>query len=109
MSTTGNRIVELVKCPRCKSSMVKDEACGNCPFVDEEGVPYVCLDESPECKGSVELRYPLSPTGKWFPRCDKHWEERLEIQDGINARYPSSPPSDWSPLDAREAWGEDDY
>jgi len=74
--------------------------------------PLECLDEHPDadgCVGPVELRYPLSPTGKWFPRCDKHWEERLEIQDGINQRYPEHQPSDFDPSYAGESWYEEDY
>lgn len=71
----------------------------------------VCLNDNGdgECKGAVEYRMPLSGTGRSFPRCDKHWAERLDEQERINERYPASPPSDWSPLDAGEAWGEDDY
>jgi hypothetical protein len=67
-----------------------------------------CLDRGQgDCGGSVEYRYALSPTGKQFPRCDKHWHERLVIQQGIDERYPEHPPSDWSPLDAGESWNED--
>ena len=74
--------------------------------------PLECLDAGPDpsgCDGPIELRYPMSPTGRWFPRCEKHYEQRLEIQRGIDERYPTHAPSDWSPLDAGEAWGEDDY
>lgn len=69
-----------------------------------------CLDShvSP-CRGPVEYRYALSATGRSFPRCDKHWDERLRIQEGINARYPEQAPADFDPYYAGEAWGEDDY
>lgn len=30
-------------------------------------------------------------------------------REQINTRYPPRPPSDFSPLDAGEAWGEDDH
>lgn len=68
-----------------------------------------CLNGPEGCEGAVEYRMPLSGTGQSFPRCDKHWGERLDIQRGIDERYPTHPPADWSPLDAGEAWYEDDY
>lgn len=55
----------------------------------------------------MEHREPLSGSGRSFPRCEKHWEQRLEIEEGIRRRYPQHPPSDWSPLDAGEHWDED--
>jgi hypothetical protein len=62
------------------------------------------------CAGGVEYRYPLSGTGKSFPRCDKHWEARLDAQEAINRRYPDSPfaPADFDPTYAGERW-DDDY
>jgi hypothetical protein len=77
-----------------------------------EDEPIVCMqaaDGEGQCAGPVEYRMALSGTGISYPRCDKHWSERLEIQEGISARYPVLPPSDWSPLDAGEAWDEEDY
>lgn len=69
-----------------------------------------CLDQHEGgCEGPVEYRFPLSASGRSFPRCDKHWRERLDFQDQLNRRYPVFPPPDWSPLDAGEAWDEDDY
>lgn len=75
--------------------------------------PLECLDGHPgadddACEGAVELRYPMSPTGRWFPRCEKHYEKRLEIQEGINQRYPTHQPADFDPLYAGERW-DDDY
>lgn len=68
-----------------------------------------CLNGmSGECRGQVEYRMPLSGTGRSFPRCDAHWQERLDREQELLERYPVHPPSDWSPLDAGEAWGEDD-
>lgn len=61
------------------------------------------------CNGAVEHRMPLSGSGRSFPRCAKHWDERLELEDGLRARYPVRPPADWSPLDAGEHWDEEDY
>jgi hypothetical protein len=60
------------------------------------------------CAGPVEFRSPLSPTGRSFPRCEKHWNERLDKQDRINERYPHNAPSDFDPLDAGERW-DDEY
>jgi hypothetical protein len=72
-----------------------------------------CLDSrdpaESTCEGAVEYRMPLSGTGKAFPRCEKHWEERLEVQQGINERYGSiAPPSDFDPGYAGERW-DDEY
>ena len=72
-----------------------------------------CLDNrgadhmQPECEGPVELRMPLSSTGKPFPRCDHHWKIRVELQEGIDARYPIHQPSDFDPTYAGERWEED--
>jgi hypothetical protein len=75
--------------------------------------PLECLDageagEDP-CQGPIEYRMALSGTGRSFPRCEKHWEKRLEVQQGINERYPHHQPADFDPMDAGEVWGEDDY
>ena len=61
------------------------------------------------CNGRTQYRMALSGSGESFPRCDKHWSDRLDLEHGLNERYPLNPPSDWSPLDAGEHWGEDDY
>lgn len=67
-----------------------------------------CLEHRLEnCEGNVELRPAMSPTGVWFPRCDKHYAERLEIQSGIEKRYPTQAPADFDPLYAGESWDED--
>lgn len=60
-----------------------------------------------DCSGSVEYRMPLSGTGRSFPRCDRHWQTRLDLEQGLRERYPQQPPRDWSPDDAGESWGED--
>lgn len=72
-----------------------------------------CLDhfDDDPCEGKVEYRHPLSGTGTPFPRCEKHWEERLERQAEINRRY--APDSDVAPVGfdptyAGERW-DDDY
>jgi hypothetical protein len=67
-----------------------------------------CLDDygDGECEGAVEYRCPLSSTGRSFPRCEKHWSLRLDVQEGINERYPDSPipPADFDPTYAGEEW-----
>jgi hypothetical protein len=71
--------------------------------------PLRCLDHSDDCSGAVEYRMPLSSTGRAFPRCDHHWERRLDVQQQIVQRYGSpAPPPDFDPLDAGESWNEDD-
>jgi hypothetical protein len=42
-----------------------------------------CLDGPDQCEGNVEYRTALSATGRSFPRCDLHWDERLEEQERI--------------------------
>jgi hypothetical protein len=67
-----------------------------------------CLDDyEGSCSGAVEYRMALSGTGRSFPRCDKHWDDRLEVQEGINQRYPSQQPADFDPMYAGERWDED--
>lgn len=73
-----------------------------------------CLDfdmnEPSACSGPVELRMPLSPSGRSFPRCDAHWSERLAMQEAHDVKYPNSdvPPLWFDPLAAGERWNEDD-
>lgn len=74
--------------------------------------PLECIqrgDGEGQCEGAVEYRMALSSTGVSHPRCSKHWEQRLELEQGLRERYPEHPPSDWSPLDAGEHWSEEDY
>jgi hypothetical protein len=72
-----------------------------------------CLDHhntADPCAGAVEYRHPLSGTGRSFPRCDHHWDKRLQKQQEINERYaPDSdvPPSGFDPYFAGERWEED--
>lgn len=77
-------------------------------------VPYPeeleCLDRHEGgCSGKVELREPLSASGKSFPRCASHWRKRLDRQEDINRRYPDSdmPPKWFDPLAAGEHWNDD--
>lgn len=68
-----------------------------------------CIDGPDGCSGPVEFRTALSGTGVPFPRCDGHWEKRLNAQEKINRDYPDSPcaPSWFDPSYAGECWDED--
>lgn len=67
-----------------------------------------CLDgHGGGCEGEVEYRFALSGTGISYPRCDKHWAERLDRQQEIDQRYPYNEPADFDPLYAGERWDED--
>lgn len=63
-----------------------------------------CLDGPEGCAGQIDYRTPLSGTGKSFPRCDQHWDQRLDLQQEINNRYPAHQPSDFDPAYAGESW-----
>lgn len=70
-----------------------------------------CLEDHGEgtCRGPVEYRY--TGRGKSFPRCDVHWEKRLELEDRINRDYNPfgvAPPEGFDPAYAGERW-DDDY
>lgn len=68
-----------------------------------------CLEDRGEgtCAGKVEYRFALSSTGRSFPRCDYHWEKRLNVQEEINRKYPTHQPADFDPLYAGERWDEE--
>ena len=74
-----------------------------------ETVQCVNWGDETGCVGPIEYRMPISGTGRSFPRCDKHWQTRLDHEEGLRRRYPEQPPADWSPDDAGEAWDESDY
>jgi len=67
-----------------------------------------CLESGPDCSGPVEYRMSLSPSGKSFPRCEHHWERRLDEQERINRDYPDSPiaPPWFDPSYAGESWDD---
>ncbi|WP_259454021.1 hypothetical protein [Streptomyces ginkgonis] len=42
--------------------------------------PLECMEgPGPDCSGPVNYRYPFS--GVSFPRCDAHWEARVEREE----------------------------
>lgn len=72
--------------------------------------PLECLDDYGDgtCAGAVEYRMALSATGRSFPRCEKHWGDRVEKQEGIQRRYGgAAAPRDFDPAYAGERWDED--
>jgi len=73
-------------------------------------MPRECIDNPAECKGKVEMRPSLTGTGTPIPRCDHHWEKRLEKDEEHRRIYPDSPiaPSWFDPTLAGERW-DDDY
>lgn len=79
----------------------------SCEYIE----PLKCLERHDNaCTGAVEMRFPLSGTGRSFPRCDGHWSKRLALQEEITRRYaPNSdvPPAWFDPTYAGERWDED--
>ena len=68
-----------------------------------------CLDDGDkQCIGDIEYREALSGTGISYPRCNFHWDMRLDREDQINDRYPYHQPADFDPTYAGERW-DDDY
>lgn len=60
------------------------------------------------CAGQVEYRMPLSGTGRAFPRCEAHWEKRLDEQARIQRTYGGAcAPRGFDPAYAGEHWDED--
>jgi hypothetical protein len=94
-----------VYAPHLKEGEVE---CRDCGHIEPAPPPLTfddCIDGG-EHKGDVKYRYALSGTGKSFPRCDKHWDERLDRQSGYDERYPDSPtpPPGFDPSYAGESW-----
>jgi hypothetical protein len=46
-----------------------------------------CITGPEGCSGKVEYRLSLSPSGVNYPRCDKHWGERLDIEEETTRKY----------------------
>lgn len=64
-----------------------------------------CLESNEDCEGTVEYRHPLSGTGKPFPRCEFHWDKRLEKQEEFNRKDADYRNVDY--LDAGERYEDD--
>ena len=65
-----------------------------------------CINADYRCAGVVELRMPLSGTGRPFARCDFHWEARLAAQDRINELTAPIPAGWFDSSRAGERWDE---
>lgn len=68
-----------------------------------------CIDrrQNSLCAGPVKLHESLSGTGTLIARCDRHWDQRLQLQERLDKRYPVRQPADFDPLYAGENWDED--
>lgn len=66
-------------------------------------------DDPNRCDGAVHYRAPLSATGEPYPRCERHWSLRLQLEDRLRADYPDSdtPPAWFDPTAAGERWDSD--
>lgn len=65
-----------------------------------------CLNGPDGCKGPIEYR---SVDGvKWWPRCERHFGDRLEKQERINELLSPMPASWFDESYAGERW-DDDY
>lgn len=68
-----------------------------------------CLDAGrSDCSGPVEYRHtPDRPDSRAFPRCEAHFEARLEQAQRNRELLSSSPPSWFDESYAGERWDED--
>lgn len=76
-------------------------------MTDLENNTPTCIANAAECTGTVEYRAPLSGSGRAFPRCDKHWEERIDLENDVRRRYPTTAPANFDPAYADERWDDD--
>jgi hypothetical protein len=66
-----------------------------------------CLQHGDDCKGEVEWR--ISPDRddmKAFPRCEYHWEKRLESAERTMELLSDVPAPWFDPAYAGESWDE---
>jgi len=71
----------------------------------------ICLNQSPDdpCRGPVEYRY-VGHSSRPFPRCEKHFAQRLKTEEEIVRKYNPDgpgPPEGFDPADAGERWDSD--
>lgn len=79
------------------------------PILDEYGDPIECIDDPDDCRGPVG--YHAVPGGSAVPRCEAHFEARLQRwEDSDLERYADSDvaPSWFDPSACGERW-DDDY
>ena len=72
----------MATCPTCGGSGNETEAAFSPPCSGCSGEGTIeCLDGPENCAGAVEFRMALSPSGVSFPRCDRHWQLRLDKEE----------------------------
>lgn len=88
---------------------------GHCVNPDDEYLVRVmvaekveCLDGPEGCQGEVEYRMPLSPSGRAFPRCDRHWSARLDKEENSIPWRSDVPPAWFDPEACGERWDEEE-
>lgn len=68
-----------------------------------------CLEDRNQktCKGPIEFRFPMSGTGRSFPRCEHHFSLALKDYERVQREY--APFSDMPPAGVSWAEWSDDY
>jgi len=70
--------------------------------------PLECLDGPEGCDGPVEYRTTPDRTDfRHFPRCEAHFQRRLDQAEETMRKYPTLQPTDFDPSYAGERWEED--
>ena len=75
----------------------------------ENDLDLECLEEGnphDKCRGTVT--YCSTGYGRAWPRCEHHFQGRLDREQTNRERYPMLQPHDFDPLYAGERW-DDDY
>lgn len=77
-------------------------------FIDVETPECLEFGDVDHCSGPVELRESLTGTGTRIPRCDRHWDRRLDREEELRAAYPDSPnaPTWFDSSYAGETWDD---
>lgn len=66
----------------------------------------VCVEEGDDCEGRVEYHSVDPGRARAFPRCDRHWRERLRRRENSMEIYEHCdvPPPWFDPSIAGEEW-----
>lgn len=101
-------------CGECLQDTDDRWATPDCPdSMTGEHEPAECLDgrgTGEDCSGPVALWHSGGASGRSWPRCTRHGDERLARHDNSIEAYADSdvPPSWFDPAYAGERW-DDDY
>lgn len=68
--------------------------------------PLECIEDPADCWGPVAYRMALSPSGESFPRCEHHWEARLD-DEAMMIPDSDVPPAWFDPELIGERWDSD--